>query len=165
MPRSKSRNKPYKPRQGKSSGLLDNLPLSAVMLRKLDREMNDRLLRLRLSGVNGHDLAVLIISFGQAWVMASQMNEGDGLRTQLEVGITGLKPELQTWQKGLSQKAFDTLFDLIQITSAIVAKSTKKEYETAGETLKKDGTVPVVDDFFVEMAKVGLLEVIPGTDR
>ena len=164
MPRSKSRNKPYKPRSNKSSGLLGNLPLPPAMLRKLDREMNDRLLRLHFSGINGHDLAVLIISFGQAWVLAAQMNEGEGLRLQLERGITELKTDLQTWQNGLSSKAFDTLFDLIEITSAVVAKSTKKEYEAAGETLKKDGTVPVVDDFFVEMAKVGLLEVIAKTE-
>lgn len=165
MPRSKNRKKSYKPRQGNTSSLLENLPLLAAMIRRLDREMNDRLLRMKFSGINGPDLAVLVISFGQAWVMAGQMNEGDDLRGQLEAGLETVRRELSKWREGLSMRAFDILLDLIQFISAIVSKSTKKEYEAAGEKLKLGGTVPMVDNFFMEMAKVGLLDVVGESSK
>ncbi len=57
MPRSKTRNKTYKPRQVKVPGILDNLPVPPTMVQRLNSDMSNRMLRLRLSGCNGKDLA------------------------------------------------------------------------------------------------------------
>ena len=58
----------------------------------------------------------------------------------------------------MSGSTFDTLLDLTALTSAIVTESTQKEYLQACETLKTDGVVPFVEEFFVILAKAKLLE-------
>lgn len=67
MPTSKTRKKKYVPRQIKTPSILANLPVPPVMVQKLNRDMSDRMLRLRLSGFNGKDLAALVACFGEAY--------------------------------------------------------------------------------------------------
>ena len=87
MPTSKTRKKKYVPRQIKTPSILTNLPVPPVMVQKLNRDMSDRMLRLRLSGFNGKDLAALVVCFGEAWLLAGQMEQGDSLRNKLETGV------------------------------------------------------------------------------
>ena len=94
MPRSKTRNKKYTPRPVKLPSLLDNLPLPEAMVARFNADMQKRLLRLRLSGINGKDLASLAFSFAQAWMLAERMNEAKELRSKIETGINELKGEV-----------------------------------------------------------------------
>lgn len=157
MPTSKTRKKKYVPRQSTVPSILDNLPVSPVMVQKLNRDMSDRMLRLRLSGFNGKDLAALVICFGEAWLLAGQMEQGDSFRNKLETGVQTLGKSILKGASDFHDSTFDTLLDLTALTSAIVAASIKKEYLHACDTLKTDGIVPFVDDFFVILAKAKLL--------
>ena len=58
MPRSKIRSKKYMPRSVKLPSLVNSLPVSEVMVARFG-DMQKRLLRLRLSGINGKNLASL----------------------------------------------------------------------------------------------------------
>lgn len=158
MPTSKTRKKKYVPRQIKTPSILANLPVPPVMVQKLNRDMSDRMLRLRLSGFNGKDLAALVVCFGEAWLLAGQMEQGDSLRNKLETGVSTLGKGILKGATDLSGSTFDTLLDLTALTSAIVTESTQKEYLQACETLKTDGVVPFVEEFFVILAKAKLLE-------
>ena len=157
MPTSMTRKKKCVPRQIKVPGILDNLPVPPVMVQKLNRDMSDRMLRLRLSGFNGKDLAALVVCFGEAWLLAGQMEQGDSLRDKLETGVQTLGKSILQGASDFHDSTFDTLLDLTSLTSAIVAASTKKEYLHACNTLKTDGVVPFVDEFFVILAKAKLL--------
>lgn len=66
MPRSKTRKKKYTPQPGRMPSLPNNLLLSQAMVARFNGDMQKRLLRLRLSGINGKDLASLAFSFVQA---------------------------------------------------------------------------------------------------
>ena len=59
MPRSKIRSKKYMPRSVKLPSLVNSLPVSEVMVARFNGDMQKRLLRLRLSGINGKNLASL----------------------------------------------------------------------------------------------------------
>lgn len=157
MPTSMTRKKKCVPRQIKVPGILDNLPVPPVMVQKLNRDMSDRMLRLRLSGFNGKDLAALVVCFGEAWLLAGQMEQGDSLRNKLETGVQTLGKSILQGASDFHDSTFDTLLDLTSLTSAIVAASTKKEYLHACNMLKTDGVVPFVDEFFVILAKAKLL--------
>lgn len=165
MPRSKTRNKTYKPRQVKIPGILDNLPVPPAMVQRLNSDMSNRMLRLRLSGCNGKDLATLVVCFGEAWLLAGLMEQGAELREKLEAGVDTLGKDIL---KGggaadLQGSTYDRLLDLTSLTSAIVAASTKKEYLLACARLKSDGVVPFVDEFLVTLAKANLLEVVKSS--
>lgn len=94
MPRSQTRNKIYKPRQVKVPGILENLPVPPVMVQRLNSDMSNRMLRLRLSGCNGKDLATLVVCFGEAWLLAGLMEEGAELRQKLEAGVDALGKDI-----------------------------------------------------------------------
>ncbi len=160
MSRSKTRNKTYKPRQVKIPGIVDNLPVPPAMVQRLNSDMSNRMLRLRLSGCNGKDLATLVVCFGEAWLLAGLMEQGAELRQKLEAGVDALDKDILKDAADLHGSTYDTLFDLTSLTSAIVAASTKKEYLLACDRLKSDGVVPFVDEFLVTLAKANLLEVI-----
>lgn len=49
--------------------ILDNLPVPAVMVKKLANDMDNRVLRLRFAGNNGKDLAALVMYFAAAWLL------------------------------------------------------------------------------------------------
>lgn len=127
------------------------------MVQKLNRDMSDRMLRLRLSGFNGKDLTALVVCFGEAWLLAGQMEQRDSLRNILETGVQTLGKSILQGTSDFQDSTFDTLLELTSLTSAIVAASTKKEYLLACDTLKNDGVVPFVDEFFVILAKAKLL--------
>lgn len=159
MPRSKNRNKTYRPRQVKIPGILDNLPVSPAIVQRLNSDMSNRMLRLRLAGCNGKDLATLVVCFGEAWLLAGLMEQGAELRQKLEAGVDALSKDILKGSADLHGSTYDTLLDLTTLTSAIVATSTKKEYLLACERIKSDGVVPFVDDFLVVLAQANLLEV------
>ena len=94
------------------------------------------MLRLRLSGFNGKDLAALVICFGEAWLLAGQMEQGDSFRNKLETGVQTLGKSILKGASDFHDSTFDTLLDLTALTSAIVAASIKKEYLHACDTLK-----------------------------
>ena len=81
----------------------------------------------------------------------------DSFRNKLETGVQTLGKSILKGASDFHDSTFDTLLDLTALTSAIVAASTKKEYLHACVTLKTDGIVPFVDDFFVILAKAKLL--------
>ena len=159
MPRSKTRNKTYKPRQVKMPGILDNLPVPPAMVQRLNSDMSNRMLRLRLSGCNGKDLATLVVCFGEAWLLAGLMEQSAELRKKLEAGVDALGKDILKNAADLHGSTYDTLLDLTSLTSVIVAASTKKEYLLACERLKSVGVGPFVDDFLVVLAQAKLLEV------
>lgn len=117
------------------------------------------MLRLRLAGCNGKDLATLVTYFGEAWLLAGEMEQSDELRRKLECGVETLGKDILKNSRDLHGSMFDILLDLTTLTSAIIAESTKKEYLRACEMLKSDSIVPFVDDFLVILAKAKLLEV------
>ena len=163
MPRSKTRNKTYKPRQVKVPGILDNLPVPPTMVQRLNSDMSNRMLRLRLSGCNGKDLATLVVCFGEAWLLAGLMEQGAELRQKLEAGVDALGKDILKGSADLQGSTYDTLLDLTSLTSAIVATSTKKEYLLACERPQSNGVVPFVDEFLVVLAKANLLEIIKSS--
>lgn len=163
MPRSKTRNKTYRPRQVKMPGILENQPVPPAMVRRLNSDMSNSMLRLRLSGCNGRDLATLVVCFGEAWLLAGLMEQGAELRQKLETGVDALDKDILKEATDLQGSTYDTLLGLTSLTSAIVAASTKKEYLLACERLKSDGVVPFVDEFLVTLAKANLLEVIKSS--
>ena len=152
--------KTYKPRQVKMPGILDHLPVPPSMVQRLNSDMSNRMLRLRLSGCNGKDLATVVVGVGEAWLLAGLMEQGAELRQKLEAGVDALDKDILKDAADLHGSTYDTLFDLTSLTSAIVAASTKKEYLLACDRLKSDGVVPFVDEFLVTLAKANLLEVI-----
>lgn len=160
MPRSKTRNKTYKPRQIKTPSILDNLPLPETVLKKLTDEMNKSILRLRLSGNNGQDLSALVMFFAVAWLLAAQMQECIELRTRIENDVHELSKAVLANPKALPEQIFALLADLVDITTAVISESTKKEYRDAGERLKTEGAVPFADDFLVTLAQADILEII-----
>lgn len=165
MHRSRIRNKTYKPRQVKVPCILDNPLVPPEILERLNSEMNNRVLRLKLSGGCGLDLATLVVCFGQAWILADLMDQGTELRKQLEDGVQALSRDILRGRAELQDATFDILLDMAEITSAIVAASTQKEYLLACDRLKVEGAVPFVDDFLEVLAKADLLEIIdfPGS--
>lgn len=79
MPKSKVRIKKYTPRTVKLPSLLNNLSVPQAMVERFNRDMQDRLLRLRLSDINVKDLASLVFSFAQAWMLTDPLNEADAI--------------------------------------------------------------------------------------
>lgn len=67
MSRSKTRSKTYKPRQVKVPGIIDNLPVPPVMLKKLKNDMDNRILRLRFAGGLGRACYVLCGGLAFGW--------------------------------------------------------------------------------------------------
>lgn len=160
MSRSKTRNKSYKPRQVKVPGIIDNLPVPAVMVKKLANDMDNRVLRLRFAGNNGKDLAALVMYFAAAWVLAGEMDNGQELRDKLETGVRELGKAVLASPDAVNGSMYDTILDLTAITTAVVAESTKGEYKRASESLKGEGIVPFADEFLVTLAQAGLLQVV-----
>lgn len=163
MPRSKTRHKTYKPRQVKVPGIIDNLPVPPVMLKKLANDMDERILRLRFAGNNGKDLAALVMYYAAAWLLAGEMNDGQELRDKLEVGVRELGKAVLASSDAVCGAMYDTILDLTALTTAVVAESTKGEYKKASESLKAEGVVPFADEFMVTLAQAGLLQVVNST--
>lgn len=138
-------------------GILDNLPVPAVMIKKLANDMDNRVLRLRFAGNNGKDLAALTMYFATAWLLAGEMDNGQELRDKLENGVRELGKAVLSSPDAVYGSMYDTILDLTSITTAVVAESTKKEYREASERIKSDGVVPFADEFFMILAKARLL--------
>lgn len=155
MSRTKNRKKPYKPR----TPSLQNLPMQAKMVQSLDQDMHNSLLRLRLSGINGKDLGILVACFGQAWLLTEAMSDGEVLKRQFESGVAELTKSMLEDATKLSQEVFDTLNELVELTISIVKISTKNEYSLAYQKLEASGAVPFVDNFLIDMAKAKLVEI------
>lgn len=160
MPRSKSRKKAHNPRAFSKNGILDNCPLPPRTLHKISDDLNTSLLRMRFSGINGQDLAMLTVFFGQAWLLASEMEVCDELRSRIEANMKVVSDAVGSVPDELSDEIFDALLDLITLTSDIISKSTKREYEKASEVMKAQGAVPFVDAFFETLCKSGLMVIV-----
>lgn len=160
MPRSKTRKKTYKPRQVKVPGIIDNLPVPPVMLKKLTNDMDNRILRLRFAGNNGKDLAALVMYYATAWLLAGEMDNGQELRDKLEAGVRELGKAILASTDAVQGPMYDTILDLTALTTAVVGESTKGEYKRASESLKAEGNVPFADEFLVTLAQAGLLQVV-----
>ena len=159
MPRSKSRNKRYTPKQVKLPSLLNALPVPSDMVRQWNHDLRDRLLRLKLAGFNGYDLALLVFSFGQVWLLAEAMSNCDEIRKSIEEGITQLDQNVLQSPTSIADNVFDELVALSEMSTEVLAASLKIEYIRACDKLKQDGAVKFVDDFLVTLAKANLLEV------
>lgn len=129
------------------------------MVKRLRKDLDNSLIRMRLSGINGKDLGVLVACFGQAWLLTEHMANAEKLKKQIEQGVTDLTKLLTTEERTLSQEAFDLLYGLIELTIRIVEGSTKNEYTVASKKLESVGAVEFLDNFLLEMAKTKLLEV------
>lgn len=155
MSRTKNRKKNYTPR----TPSLQHLPMQAKMVQSLDQDMHNSLLRLRLSGINGKDLGILVACFGQAWLLTEAMSDEEVLKRQFERGVAELTQSMLEGATELSQEVFDTLNELVELTISIVKISTKNEYSLAYQKLEVSGAVPFVDNFLIDMAKVEILEI------
>ena len=155
MSRTKNRKKNYTPR----TPSLQHLPMQAKMVQSLDQDMHNSLLRLRLSGINGKDLGILVACFGQAWLLTEAMSDGEVLKRQFESGVAELTKSMLEDATKLSQEVFDTLNELVELTISIVKISTKNEYSLAYQKLEVSGAVPFVYNFLIVMAKVDILEI------
>lgn len=160
MSRPKTSNKTYKPRQVKVPGIIDNLPVPPVMVKRLTNDMDNRILRLRFAGNNGSDLSALVMYFAAAWVLSGKMNNGQELRDKLDTGVRELGKAVLASPDAVQGPMYDTILDLTAITTAVVAESTKGEYKKASEILKNEGVVPFADEFLVTLAQAGLLQVV-----
>jgi hypothetical protein len=160
MPKSKVRIKKYTPRTVKLPSLLNNLSVPQAMVERFNRDMQDRLLRLRLSDINVKDLASLVFSFAQAWMLTDPLNEADAIRSKIESDVKALQAELLNDPSQLSETAFNLLADLIELSTAVVAQSTRNEYLRACDRLRDEDTVEFVMEFLIALAKVKLLEVV-----
>ena len=129
------------------------------MVQSLDQDMHNSLLRLRLSGINGKDLGILVACFGQAWLLTEAMSDEEVLKRQFERGVAELTQSMLEGATELSQEVFDTLNELVELTISIVKISTKNEYSLAYQKLEVSGAVPFVDNFLIDMAKVEILEI------
>lgn len=118
------------------------------------------LLRLRMSGVNGKDLAALVACFGQAWILANAMDDGAELQSHIEEGVKNLSEAIAQDSKTAVDKVYDSLLDLIELTVQIVSLSSRGEYKSACDKLKVAGEVAFVDEFFLTLAKSQLLQVV-----
>lgn len=141
-------------------GILDNLPVPAVMIKKLANDMDNRVLRLRFAGNNGKDLAALTMYFATACLLAGEMDNGQELRDKLENGVRELGKAVLSSPDAVHGPMYDTILDLTSITTAVVAESTKKEYREASERIKSDGVVPFADEFLVVLAQANLLRIV-----
>lgn len=155
MSRTKNRKKNYTPR----TPSLQHLPMQAKMVQSLDQDMHNSLLRLRLSGINGKDLGILVACFGQAWLLTEAMSDEEVLKRQFERGVAELTQSMLEGATELSQEVFDTLNELVELTISIVKISTKNEYSLAYQKLEASGAVPFVDNFLIDMAKAKLVEI------
>ena len=155
MSRTKNRKKNYTPR----TPSLQHLPMQAKMVQSLDQDMHNSLLRLRLSGINGKDLGILVACFGQAWLLTEAMSDEEVLKRQFERGVAELTQSMLEGATELSQEVFDTLNELVELTLSIVKISTKNEYSLAYQKLEASGAVPFVDNFLIDMAKAKLVEI------
>lgn len=160
MPKAKVRIKKYTPRTVKLPSLLNNLSVPQAMVERFNRDMQDRLLRLRLSDINVKDLASLVFSFAQAWMLTDPLNEADAIRSKIESDVKALQAELLNDPSQLSETAFNLLADLIELSTAVVAQSTRNEYLRACDRLRDEDTVEFVMEFLIALAKVKLLEVV-----
>ncbi len=140
--------------------ILDNLPVPAVMVKKLANDMDNRVLRLRFAGNNGKDLAALVMYFETAWLLAGEMDNGQELRDKLENGVRELGKAVLSSPDAVHGPIYDTILDLTAVTTAVVAESTKKEYREASERIKSDGVVPFADEFLVVLAQANLLHIV-----
>ena len=160
MPRSKTRNKKYTPRPVKLPSLLNNLSMPQTMVARFNEDTQKRLLRFRLSGINEQDLASLVFSFAQAWMLSEPMNEAQALRSRIEAGVYDLKAEVAGGESTLSEASFDLLADLMDLSTVIVAESTRNEYLRACCRLRGDENIPFVEEFLIALAEAKLLAVV-----
>lgn len=160
MPKSKQRKKHYTPRASGNAAALGSFPVTAAMVNSLKNDMRSMLLRLRMSGVNGKDLAALVACFGQAWILANAMADGAELRSHIEEGVKNLSEAIAQDSKTAVDKVYDSLLDLIELTVQIVSLSSRGEYKSASDKLKVPGEVAFVDEFFLTLAKAQLLQVV-----
>ena len=130
------------------------------MVQSLDQDMHNSLLRLRLSGLNGKDLGILVACFGQGWLLTESMSNGENLKARFEKGVADLVQVVRDKENKLPQSNFDTLVELIELTISIVKVSTQNEYAVACKKLESVGAVEFVDNFLLEMAKAKLPEVV-----
>lgn len=164
MPSSKSRRKRYTPKQIKVPSIIERLPLPGAFVDKFKAQMTTTLLRMRMSRPNGKDLASLAFSFGHAWILASLMDEPQSLRYPIETTINDLGKAVIKDPERIDDALFDRLADLIDLTAAVVAKSTKSEFIKAGDLLKKEDSVEFVEDFLTILAQAGMLEMLPSSE-
>lgn len=83
MSRTKNRKKIHTPR----TPSFQNHPIPAAMVKRLRKDMDNSLIRMRLSGINGKDLGVLVACFGQAWLLTEHMANAEELKKQIEQGV------------------------------------------------------------------------------
>ena len=152
MSKNKTRNKPRKPS-------LQNLPIQAVRVQGLNKDMHNSLLRLRLSGLNGKDLGILVSCFGQGWLLTESMSNGENLKVRFEKGVADLVQVVRDKENNPPQSNFDTLVELIELTISIVKVSTQNEYAVACKKLETARAVEFVDQFLIELTNAKLLEL------
>ena len=160
MPRSKTRNKKHTLRPVKLPSLLNNFSMPQATVARFNGDMQKRLLRLRLSGINGQGLASLVFSFAQAWMLTEPMNEAQALRSRIEADVNDLKAEVAGGESTLSEASFDLLADLMDLSTAIVAECTRNELLRACGRLRGDENIPFVEEFLIALAEAKLLAVV-----
>ena len=155
----KPRKKRYTPKQVKLPSLLNTLPVPDETVRKWHADTRNRLLRLKLAGINGRDLALLAFSFGQAWLLAEHMDNCDEIRSRIENGIAQLDRNVKESPSILQEEVFEDLSDIMEMTTEVIAASLKIEYIRACDKLREDNAVEFVEAFLVTLAKAKLFEI------
>ena len=160
MPKSKIRKKHNSSKPSRKVENLGNFPVTAAMVQCLKHDMTTRLMRLRMGGGDGKDLATLVVYFGQAWLLAGAMEEAEALRSQFENGVKALCEAITQDPETAMENQFDALLDLIEQTEKIFSLSTRGEYQRVCDNLKAPDAVAFVDDFFEVAAQAELLEIL-----
>ena len=160
MPKSETRKKHNSSKPGRKVENLGNFPVTAAMVQCLKHDMTTRLMRLRMGGGDGKDLATLVVYFGQAWLLAGAMEEAETLRAQFEIGVNDLCEAITHAPETAIENQFDALLDLIEQTTKIFSLSTRGEYQRACDKLKAPDAVAFVNDFFDVATQAELLEIL-----
>ena len=151
MAGNKKPRKKYRP--GKAAAhksLLMQLPIADETALRMQRDMERRVLSMRLSQKNPADMVAIVVCLGTVWLLAEKTNQTEQVRAAVEKGIAELRADLPTGGH-LAPAAYDALIEAAAYCGAVLRCTTGAEYLEQSRRVEEAGELGLVNDFLDEL--------------
>lgn len=163
MAATKKPRKKYRPKTNlpsKPSYLL-KLPISETIAQKIQRDMETRLISMRLTEKTPAQMIAIVTGLGMVWKLADRVEQKDEVRTAIEKAVRAFKDDIGT-SRALDAAVYDLLADAVRYVAPVMQCATTEEYVQIGERLKTQDTIDFLEDFITELDRHSVV-VQPGS--
>ena len=151
MAGNKKPRKKYRPgRAAANKSLLMQLPIADETALRMQRDMERRVLSMRLSQKNPADMVSIVVCLGTVWLLAEKTNQTEQVRAAVEKGIAELRADLPAGGC-LAPAAYDALIEAAAYCGAVLRCTTGAEYLEQSRKVEEAGELGLVNDFLDEL--------------